>query len=154
MCDYCGCRSEPPIAELGQEHAEILWHISQLEAVIHKRDIVESKRLFQHLLEHLRPHVEKENSGLFAQLRAEGELIEEVDTLEGEHHGIWTFVAELPDGHDEWFAACTSFIATMQEHIHIEEYDLFPAAFQTLSNTGWIAVRAVHEHPHTDGVGD
>jgi hemerythrin-like domain-containing protein len=145
MCDYCGCRSEPPLAELGREHADILWHLSVLGRALDKPDLAEARHELAHIVDHLVPHIEKEERGVFAQLRIEGELTEEIDSLSGEHEGLRKMAAELPEDDMAWRAGVTELVRTLREHIQTEEYDLFPAAWQMLSNDGWMAVREVHD---------
>ena len=85
MCDHCGCRSFPPIAELTADHELILglaWSLAESDRIgagpnAHARS---------ELLALLDAHVAKEESGLYPTLVAVGGTSAEQDAdLEAGH---------------------------------------------------------------------
>lgn len=82
MCDHCGCRAFPPIAELTADHETILrlaWSLAEAaRAGRHPDDTVR-----RDLLALLDRHVAKEETGLYPTLIATGAVsVDEVSDLE------------------------------------------------------------------------
>jgi hemerythrin-like domain-containing protein len=136
MCDHCGCRSFPTIAELTAEHEEILRSAWEL---------VEAARLGTHpaatarrdLLALLEVHAAKEETGLFPALVGTGGLsLGSVADLEAEHRQF-----------RRQFAAATldrrAFYA-LAAHIEQEEMELFPAAMLGFDQEEWSATEEAH----------
>ena len=74
MCDHCGCRAFPPIAELTAEHEEILergWSVAEAERAGRTPPAGE----VYELVGLLDVHVRKEETGLYPELVARGDLI-------------------------------------------------------------------------------
>lgn len=89
--------------------------------------------LLDELLTLLRPHTATEESGLFAELRAEGSLTEAVDQLCAEHDDIHGVLGrEAPD----WSAVLAA-LERLHRHIDNEEHGLFPAAVIALPFPAW-----------------
>lgn len=138
MCDYCGCRSDGPIARWGEEHAVILSGAGEVIRALDANDVPSARTHLAALALLLGPHAEMEEATLFAELRTEGELVEEVERLEGEHAGMRLAIgglAELDDG--QWATTVRQLMSNLKTHIEVEEYDLFPASWQMLSTHGW-----------------
>lgn len=145
MCDYCGCRLQPEIEELSQEHERLLdlgYRLRRL-ARDHSHaevlDLVDGE--FAHLLDH---HTDKEERGLFAELRSNHEAAERIDALVDEHHDIATHLAEVRAGGDGWREALTRLVAELDRHIMDEEVDLFPYSLYELREAQWDRVAEVH----------
>ncbi|GAA2319322.1 hypothetical protein GCM10010149_84960 [Nonomuraea roseoviolacea subsp. roseoviolacea] len=104
MCNYCGCREFPLIGRLSQEH----WDIEECAGAL-RRAIVEGRHgdaatLLRELLARLIPHIAAEESGLFAELRADGALADEVERLCAEHADIHGVLGTIDDAAPDWSA--------------------------------------------------
>ena len=123
MCDHCGCREYPPIAELSAEHEEILrvaWEVGE-HGDRTQRDL---------LLAMLEIHVAAEETALYPLLVADGDLADEHRrVLEAEHAGL---KAALLAG---TFDRRTYF--ELAAHIEEEELELFPAAMFGFEDEAW-----------------
>lgn len=123
MCDHCGCRSFPEIAELTEEHERILelaWRVAEHDDVAARAE----------LRPLLAAHVAKEEDGLYPRLVATGGLEPELAAaLEAEHVTIDAQVVG-PD----WNRRAYYELAA---HIEQEEMELFPAAMFGFEDTDW-----------------
>ena len=117
MCDYCDCRSRPPIAAFGAEHERIGTLLAAVEGGADPAP----------LLELLEAHGRREEAGLYPALAAAGV---DVEGLGEEHARI----------HDGIRRGDPSAFAELRAHIHAEEHDLFPAAHQLLDDATWDAL--------------
>lgn len=123
MCDHCGCREYPPIAQLTAEHEEILrvaWEVAERGGV-DESDV---------LLGMLEVHVAAEETALYPLLVAAGDLdAAHSAELEAEHAGL---KATLLDG---TFDRRTYY--ALAAHIEEEEMELFPAAMFGFDDEAW-----------------
>lgn len=144
MCDYCGCRRQPAISELSEEHDRLLDHLYALRSDAHAGDrAAVVLRLESEVLPLLRHHAGKEEQGVFAQLRRVG-VEGRVDALEGEHRTLDAAAADALTAGDDWVAAVERLSAELSQHILDEETDLFPYASYELAAAAWDEVEAVH----------
>ena len=104
MCEHCGCRQVPPIGELMDEHTALLDEAHHVRRALDVGDRVTAMACLDELVGHLARHVGREEAGIFAALRADGEYVQEVELLEGEHRGFDAAIAGL-DVEDEDFEA-------------------------------------------------
>ena len=142
MCDYCGCREQWPIEELGREHGRLTTLGRQVRAHIAANDTIGARKTFDVLVDLLDAHSAKEEQGLFAVLRAEGELVDDVAALIAEHDAI----AGLIVTDDLSFATKVNGVLDhLGQHIEREEHDLYPATRLALSPGGWDQVKSTHE---------
>jgi hemerythrin-like domain-containing protein len=141
MCDYCDCRARWPIEELGEEHARLAVLSHDVRASIAADDLGHAHDVFNELVELLDAHSTKEEEGLFAALRAEHELLDDVTALISDHDGI---AALIVDGDSDFPASALEVLHQLEEHIQREEYDLYPATRLALSPAGWDMVEDVH----------
>lgn len=136
MCDHCGCREYPPIAELTGEHEEILdlaWVVA--EAVRGGRPIPAQE--LESLRRMLDVHVIKEETGLYPLLIGEGDLAEDLLVqLEEEHREIGAELAAGRFGRREYFA--------LAAHIETEESELFPCAMFGFDDERWDEMVSAH----------
>lgn len=86
-------------------------------------------------------HAAVEEAGLFAQLTAAGEAVEEVALLVAQHRRI---TADLTTGTSspQWLRGV---LAELTLHAEIEDNDLFPYAMQMLPNDRWGLVEEIHQ---------
>lgn len=129
MCDHCGCRAFPPIAELSREHDEILrlaW-----QAAEHSEPTV-----YKELLALLDRHVAKEEQSLYPLLHEQADLaVERCVALESEHTELRAAVTERRFDRRAFFS--------LGAHIEEEEMELFPAAMFAFDDEHWDEVAAV-----------
>lgn len=143
MCDHCGCREFPPIAELTAEHETILGLAWQLAEATRQRVLVDDS-VRDELLRRLAVHVVKEENGLYPLLVEQGDLsVEASDTLEAEHRSLHTSLTHGVFDRREYYA--------LAAHIEEEEMELFPAAMFAFDDDTWDEMQAVH---HTADVAD
>jgi hemerythrin-like domain-containing protein len=135
MCNYCGCRQFPLIGRLTTEHEAIANAAGRLREAVTKRN-AEPLALLDELVELLQPHTMTEESGLFAELRAEGSLTEAVDQLCAEHTDIHGVLARVRRDAPDWPAVLAA-LERLHRHIDNEEHGLFPAAVIALPFPAW-----------------
>lgn len=129
MCDHCGCRAFPPIAELTAEHEEILrvaWDIAEH----HRLHGATDPQARDALLAMLEVHVEAEESALYPLLVAGGDLDPDRSVaLEVEHADLKAaLIAGTFDRRTYYELAA---------HIEQEEMELFPAAMFGFDDEAW-----------------
>jgi len=136
MCDHCGCRAFPAIAELTAEHEAILGFAEPLaDATRHHRAIDAEAR--DRLIALLEIHVDKEEAGLYPLLIAEmGEDADAFDHLEIEHRELFEAIDADAFDHLALYA--------LQRHIEEEEEVLFSAALFHFDGDTWDDLDAVH----------
>jgi hemerythrin-like domain-containing protein len=136
MCDHCGCRSYPPIAELTAEHEEILrlaWEL--VEAA--RLGMAPEASTRRDLLALLDLHATKEETGLFPALVATGGLSpDNVADLEAEHRELHRQLAAARLDRRDFYA--------LAAHIEEEEMELFPAAMLGFDQEEWSSTRDAH----------
>ncbi|GAA2874723.1 hypothetical protein GCM10010517_35470 [Streptosporangium fragile] len=136
MCNYCGCREFPLIGRLTEEHGEIEETAGSLRRAIGEGRYGDAVPLLEELLALLVPHTATEESGLFAELRAEGSLAEEVDRLCAEHGDIHGVLGTVDRAAPDWPAVLAA-LRRLRRHIDKEEHGLFPAAAVMLPIPAW-----------------
>jgi hemerythrin-like domain-containing protein len=135
VCNYCGCRQFPLIDQFTAEHEAITNAAGRLrEAIVKGRG--EPRVLLDELLELLLPHTSAEELGLFAELRAEGSLVDAVDQLCAEHDDIHGVLGTVDRQAPDWSAVLAA-LQRLRRHIDNEEHGLFPAAVIALPIPAW-----------------
>ena len=136
MCDHCGCRAFPPIAELTADHETILrlaWSLAEAPPDA-ARAVTGWRRELSELLDH---PVAKEETGLYPVLVAIGAVTaEEVRDLEAEHRDLHRAIADGAFDRRDFYALAT--------HIEDEELELFPAAMLGFDEDEWDATNDAH----------
>jgi hypothetical protein len=137
VCDYCDCRTLPPIAALSADH-EILASIgSRVRDALARGDIETARQSFGTLVARLREHTATEERGLFAALRADPAMHEPVARLEADHARLGDAVGSLGADDDAWARDVTRVLDDLAAHIWVEEYDVFPASIVGVSAADW-----------------
>lgn len=93
----------------------------------------------QELLLVLGPHVQREEVQLFPRMRAHDEFADHIDGLAAEHAALYDDVDaldELGDA-DDWRRGLLRILEDLGEHMHKEDFGLFPAALATLDGSDW-----------------
>lgn len=133
MCDYCDCRTRPPLERLGRDHERIVGSAQRLRARLRADDrgMGPEARALQQLLEE---HDRWEEAGLYAELDRVG-----LGTagLRADHEVIHAILGAAADGSAIESSSVLGALDQLEEHIHREEYDLFPAAHQVVDDAGW-----------------
>jgi hemerythrin-like domain-containing protein len=136
MCDHCGCRAFPPIAELTAEHEEILtrgWAVAEAE----RAGRIPSASEVDELVRLLAAHVRKEETGLYPELVARGALsADQLAELELEHRDLHDALTAVRFDRRAFYA--------LAAHIEVEETELFPAAMFGFDDEEWDAVDGAH----------
>lgn len=149
MCEHCGCRGVEPIAELMDEHLELLDLSGEVRRHLqlgNRSAAWEALGLLGHLLEH---HVDREERGLFTALREQGNFVDAVDELEGEHLDLDEELSELDATATDFDERVAGLLDVLSLHIDKENLGVFPVAVVTLGAHGWDTVAAAHESvPH------
>jgi hemerythrin-like domain-containing protein len=136
MCDHCGCRSFPPIAELTADH-EVILRLAWVLAEAARRGTVPDPSIRRDLVELLDSHVAKEETGLYPVLLSTGGAsAEQVAGLEEEHREIGRCLAGAVFDRRDYYA--------LAAHIEDEEMELFPAAMLGFDEEEWEATSDAH----------
>jgi hemerythrin-like domain-containing protein len=146
MCNYCGCRAFPLIAQLTGEHEAIANAGGRLRRAIADHDADPLAALGE-LLALLGPHTGTEETGLFRELRAEGSLAEEVEKLCAEHDDIHAVLGGVDRTSPDWPAVLAA-LDRLHRHIDNEEHGLFPAAVIALPLDAWDRVTPGQQRQH------
>lgn len=145
MCDYCGCRDRRPIDDLAKEHERVLDLGYRLRRLARDGSHREVAAILEHdFVPLLTRHTEKEERGLFTQLRASWEADDRLDALVGEHRSMEAQLAIVAAGAPGWADVLVALVADLAEHVLSEETDLFPYALYELNADQWQAVEDVH----------
>lgn len=136
MCNYCGCREFPLIGQLSEEHWDIEECAGALRRAVGEGRHGEAVTLLEELLARLMPHTALEEGGLFAELRADGPLAEEVERLCAEHADIHGVLGAIDPAAPDWPAVLAA-LDLLRRHIDHEEHGLFPAAVIMLPLAAW-----------------
>ena len=148
MCSYCGCEAEPVIEELMADHADISDMAYRILGAVERGDAATAERVLGQVADRFARHSATEESGLFAQLRAAGEAVDEVDRLMGDHR---RFRAELRQpGLVSRPAELRAILMDLTVHAETEDDDLFPFAIQVLPATQWDTLNSDLSGPTVD----
>ena len=146
MCDYCGCRRQAAIDELSDEHDRLLNLAYGLRRAARRDDhATVIATLDTQIVPLLRRHTDKEERGLFTQLRRAWAVDERLDSLVGEHRDIEGQIDRVRAGGTAWKVHVRQLADTLSTHIMDEETDLFPYALYELDAAQWAAIDAVHD---------
>jgi Hemerythrin HHE cation binding domain len=140
MCDSCGCRDQPIIAELGAEHEHVLALADRAVRALRAGYPDEARSDALAIVAVLGEHTRKEEAGLFAELSAAG-FAPDVEVLLGDHHLIEALGAVASSPGLEGLDVA---LFRLEDHIFREEQDVFPAAVTLLDGAAWGRADAAH----------
>lgn len=149
VCEYCGCRTVPAVRELMEEHDAIIEDAGAVRAALLSGDRAATVARLEHLASHLDPHVHREEVGIFAALRAQGDWSEEVAALEGEHRDLDGALADLDPADPSFGTRVLAFLELLEEHVERENLGIFPVSVVTLGASGWDTVAEAHRRTPT-----
>lgn len=145
VCDYCGCREVPAVRDLMSEHRRLQDEADHLRRTLAAGDRAEVASRWDSFVSHLARHVAREENGIFAALRKQGDYAEEVDDLEDEHRWLDAAVAGLDPDSPGLDADLARLFDGLAAHIQREDLGVFPVSVVTLGAEGWDLVARVHE---------
>ncbi|MEO6822298.1 MAG: hemerythrin domain-containing protein [Candidatus Nanopelagicales bacterium] len=138
MCSYCGCRAIPEIAALNEQHDQIVNASGDLRrATDAGTDVVAP---LSDLVRLLAQHLDREERGLFTELRHHDEIRSHVDELCDQHDELQMMLADIGDRQDADPAAVGRLVTFLRQHIDREENGLFPAAAISMDGAEWDAI--------------
>ncbi len=144
MCEHCGCRGVEPIAELMDEHLSLLDLAGDIRRALSAGDRATAVAHLDVLARHLTAHVRREEAGVFTAMRAQGDFVEEVETLEAEHVTFDDAVAGLDPDSPVFEDSVARLLRELDEHVERENLGIFPVSVVTLGATGWETVNRAH----------
>lgn len=148
MCEHCGCRGVEPIAELMDEHLDLLELGGTVRRCLADDNRTGALAALAELGRQLGRHVRREEAGVFTALKNQGDYVDEVLALEVEHTDFDQELAALDADAPDFAMRLEELLADLSEHVDKENLGIFPVAVVTLGATGWEIVGRAHEHPH------
>ena len=145
MCEHCGCRGVEPIAELMDEHLALLEIAGDVRRHLTAGDRVACAAAVDRLADRLTRHVGREERGVFAALRDQGDFVDAVEELETEHVTFDAALAGLDVEAPDFGRRVHALLDELSEHIDKENLGVFPVAVVTLGALGWETVGAAHD---------
>jgi hemerythrin superfamily protein len=121
---------------LKAEHAATLALFDKIEATSDSQTTMRTTLLMK-LKYALTKHAHEEETVIYPALR-QANSAHDADALNSEHGYVKTYLYELenmPKDRPEWLARVRDFRAMLEEHIRMEEDEVFPAFRQALSET-------------------
>jgi len=144
MCEHCGCRGVEPIAQLMDEHFDLLDRSASVRQMLVADDRAGAWTELGHLAEHLLDHVGREEAGVFRALRDQGDFADAVLELEAEHLSFDEALSELDLASPDFERQVHQLLEDLSLHIDKENLGIFPVTVVTLGAAGWATVDAAH----------
>jgi len=126
------------------EHMVLLEIAGDLRRALLEQDAALAVAKRSQLVALLADHVGREEEGVFAALKAQGDYVDEVEQLESEHVSLDESVAILDLDAPDAVEALDRLTAELSDHIDKENLGIFPVAVVTLGATGWEIVDRAH----------
>jgi hemerythrin-like domain-containing protein len=143
VCNYCGCRAIEAIAQLTDEHEQIVSLSADIRRAVGRDEHALAAGLLGTLDDVLELHDAVEELALYPAMARDPELAEKVGTLFDEHDELDRVVrAALAaangagPGTADW-AGVLKALEMLAEHIDHEEHGVFPAAAVSLDPADW-----------------
>jgi hemerythrin superfamily protein len=119
---------------LANEHRMTLMTFDKIEATSDDQTTMRS-HLLAKLKYQLTKHALEEENVIYPALR-QANIAHDADSLEGEHGYVKTYLYELetmPNDSAEWLARVRDFRTMIEEHMRMEEEEVFPTLSNSLS---------------------
>lgn len=145
MCEHCGCRGVPPIAELMDEHYALLDDADEIRRALGAGDREAASRIMERLIAHLDVHVRREERGIFTAMRNQGEFLDEVEQLEGEHRAFDASTTGLDLADPSFDRVVADLFRDLSEHVERENLGIFPVSVVSLGAAGWDLVQRARD---------
>ncbi len=140
MCSYCGCRALPEIAALNEQHEQIVNASGDLRrAAAAGADLAGP---LADLVRVLQAHLQREERGLFTELRHDDQVRPHIDELCDEHDDLQAMLAEIDPRPGADHGTVETLARALRRHIDREENGLFPMAAISMDSAGWDAIEA------------
>jgi hemerythrin-like domain-containing protein len=127
-----------------EEHVAILDEVNRIRAALRAGDRAAACSLVAGLVSHVQRHVRREEDGVFAALRTQGDFVDEVGELEREHVALDAAIAGLDADAPELEQRLADLFDELSEHIEREDLGIFPVSAVTLGARGWEVVEQAH----------
>lgn len=127
------------------EHLALLEIAGDLRRSLSRGDVAGATARRAELVGLLSGHTSREEAGIFAALKAQGDYVDEVEALEGEHVTLDQAVAALDLDAPGAAEALDRVVADLSDHVDKENLGIFPVAVVTLGATGWDIVERARE---------
>jgi hemerythrin-like domain-containing protein len=134
-----------PIAELMDEHLALLEIAGDVRRRLVAGDRAGCADAVRRLGDRLTRHVGREERGVFAALRDQGDFVDAVEQLEAEHVTFDAALAGLDPQAPDFERAVRLLLDELSDHIDKENLGVFPVAVVTLGARGWETVGAAHD---------
>jgi len=144
MCEHCGCRGTEPIAELMDEHFVLLDLAGEVRRHLERDDRTGAAATLERLGDLLLRHVSREERGVFAALKEQGDFASAIEDLEAEHLTFDIQLDEIDPGSPTFAQEVSAMMDDLVTHIDKENLGVFPVAVVTLGARGWATVEAAH----------
>lgn len=144
MCEYCGCRGVPSIAELMDEHTALVDQAHHVRHDLGAGNPAAAMARLAGLVAQLERHVQREEAGIFRAMRTSGEFLDEIDELEGEHRDLAAAIAGLAPDSADFAAKVTQLLDDLDVRVEREDLGIFPVSVVTLGAKGWAIVDEAH----------
>jgi hemerythrin-like domain-containing protein len=140
-----------PIADLMDEHLALLELAGEVRRHISRRDPEAAREALMGLERLLDDHVRREERGVFAAMKAQGEFADAVLDLESEHLSFADALGSLDPLSPDFGDRVRLLLEELSAHIDKENLGIFPVTVVTLGASGWDLVSRAHEeHPNPD----
>lgn len=136
------------------EHLEILDLVGDVARLLTADDRPGTATRLAWLGQRLGEHVGREERGVFAALKSQGEFVEAVLELESEHVDFDTELDELDIEAPDFEERVMRLLHSLTRHIDQENLGIFPVASVTLNADGWDLVARAHSEPERRHEGD
>jgi hemerythrin-like domain-containing protein len=136
MCEHCGCRGVEPIADLMDEHLDLLELTGEVRRHLTQRGADAARRALVDLEQLLDDHVRREERGIFAAMKAQGDFADAVLDLEAEHDSFSRALSTLDANSPDFGHRVRHLLEELSTHIDKENLGIFPLAVVTLGASG------------------
>lgn len=133
------------IAKLTREHEEIAACAYTLTAAHRDGDVEAGRAAARELGSKLHPHAQREENGVFAELKKDDLFTEHVEELCAEHDELDRHIDAIVAGD---LSYVPNLVLLLKRHIDREENGLFPSALAYLSDDQW---ETIHSPTLMDG---
>ena len=131
------------------EHLELLELAGEVRRHLTRRDPQAARAALRGLERLLDDHVHREERGVFAAMKAQGDFADAVLDLEAEHDSFSGALSALDADSPDFGHRVRQLLEELSTHIDKENLGIFPVAVVTLGASGWDLVSRAHEdHPH------
>ncbi|QNN54072.1 hemerythrin domain-containing protein [Nocardioides mesophilus] len=127
------------------EHLALLELAGDVRRKLAAGDRAAAVRILELVGRQLDRHVGREERGIFAALKADGEFAEAVVELEDEHVSFDRQLAAIDPDRAGFGDRVDALLAELSLHIDKENLGIFPVAAVTLGATGWETVGRAHD---------